>query len=83
MVAEAIGGFAAVTLVSTLGDLEGVLPDAITRRLPPGTVATGLVVTEIEAQLTPRLARSLQRPDRGDAPTCGRGCSRCRTALTP
>ena len=36
VVAEAIGGFAAVTLVSTLGDLEGVLPDAITRRLPPG-----------------------------------------------
>ena len=62
VVAEAIGGFAAVTLVSTLGDLEGVLPDAITRRLPPGTVATGLAVTEVEAQLTPRLARSLQRP---------------------
>lgn len=62
VVAEAIAGFAAVTLVSTLGDLEGVLPDAITRRLPPGTVATALVVTEIEAQLTPRLARSLQHP---------------------
>ena len=64
VLAEAIGGFAAVTLVSTLGDLEAVLPDAITRRLPQGSVATGLVVTEIEAQLTPRLARSLRRPDR-------------------
>lgn len=65
VVAEAIGGFAAVTLVSTIGDLEAVLPDAVTRRLPPGSVATGLVVTEIEAQLTPRLARSLQQPGPG------------------
>ena len=63
VVAEAIGGFAAVTLVATLGDLEACLPDAITRRLPPGSVATGLAVTEVEAQLTPRLARSLREPD--------------------
>jgi len=68
VVAEAVGGFAAVTLVACLGDLEGVLPDAITRRLPAGSVATGLTVTEIEAQLTPGLARSLQRPDTSAGP---------------
>ncbi|MGA9749433.1 MAG: hypothetical protein WBQ50_18435 [Nocardioides sp.] len=62
VVAEAFGGLAAVTLVDNLGDLEGCLPAAITRRLVPGSVATGLAVTEIEAQLTPRLARDL-RPD--------------------
>ncbi len=62
VVAEAFGGFAAVTLVDNLGDLEGCLPAAITRRLASGSVATGLTVTEIEAQLTPRLARDL-RPD--------------------
>ena len=62
VVAEVFGGFAAVTLVDNLGDLEGCLPAAITRRLASGSVATGLTVTEIEAQLTPRLARGL-RPD--------------------
>ncbi len=68
VVAEAIGDFAAVMLVDKLGDLEGVLPDAITRRLQPGSVATVLTVTEVEAQLTPRLARTLQRPDASAGP---------------
>ena len=52
--AEAFGGFAAVTLLDELADLEVGLPEAITRRLVPGTVATALAVTEIQAQLTPQ-----------------------------
>ncbi len=60
VVAEALGGFTAVTLLDELADLEVGLPEAITRRLVPGTVVTALVVTEIEAQLTPRLARELR-----------------------
>ncbi len=60
VVAEALGGFAAVTLLDELADLEVGLPEAITRRSVPGTVVTALVVTEIQAQLTPRLARALR-----------------------
>jgi hypothetical protein len=59
VLAEAVGGFAVDTLVAALGDLEAGLPDVITRKLTSGSRATGLLVTEVEAQLTPRLARSL------------------------
>jgi hypothetical protein len=68
VLAEAVRGFSAESLVGALGDLEACLPDAITRRLPDGSVADRLVVTEIEAQLTPRLARVLNRADPSGPP---------------
>ena len=62
VVAEALRDLATATLLDHLPDLEARLPAAITRRLVEGSVATGLALTEIETQLTPRLARNL-RPD--------------------
>ena len=63
VLAEAVTGFSVDTLVGALGDLEAGLPDVITRKLTSGSRVTGLQVTEIEAQLTPRLARSLGEID--------------------
>lgn len=64
VVAEAVSGTAAVTLVDDLEDLEDHLPAEITLRLVPGSVATALEVTRIEAQLTPRVARDLRADER-------------------
>lgn len=63
VVAEALRGFVAVTLMEDLPDLQSRLPAEITRRLVPGLVATDLVVTAVEAKLTPRLARELGADD--------------------
>ncbi len=64
VVAEAVGRHDAVVLVDDLGDLEGSLAAAVTRRLVRGSVATDLTVTEIEAQLTPRSVRHLRLDER-------------------
>ena len=64
VVAEALADHEAATLLDHLADLESRLPAAITRLLPPGSTVTDVAVTEVEAQLTPRLARDL-RPDVG------------------
>ena len=42
-------------LVDGLAELEARWPEEVTRRLPPGVEATSLDVTEVEAQLTPRV----------------------------
>lgn len=57
---DAVGDVTAATLVDHLVDLEGRLPGRISPRLLPGSVATGLAVTEVQAQLTSRLARELR-----------------------
>ena len=64
VVADAFGDLAAVTLLDNLPGLEDRLPAAITRRLMPGSLVSDLVVTKVEAQLTPQLARGL-RPEGG------------------
>ena len=60
VVAEALRDRATATLLDHLPDLEARLPAVITRRLAGGSVAAELTVTQVEAQLTPRLARNLR-----------------------
>lgn len=51
-VAGAVEQLEVGSLVDDLDALEPQWPDQLTRRLPPGTRATGLTVTEVEARLT-------------------------------
>lgn len=60
VMAKALGGVEVGTLVDGVDDLEDCLPTAITRHLMPGSVASNIAVTEIEARLTSRLARELR-----------------------
>ena len=54
------------TLVDDLDALQVRWTDRVSRQLPTGTVATALAVTELEAQLTPRVADVVdQRDGRG------------------
>jgi regulator of protease activity HflC (stomatin/prohibitin superfamily) len=51
-VAGAVAHLEVGSLVDDLDALEPAWPEQLTRRLPPGTRATALTVTEVEARLT-------------------------------
>jgi hypothetical protein len=61
VLAEAVGSLGVDALVGALADLEAGLPDGVSGRLAPGSRATGLQVTGVEARLTPS-------PDRDPRP---------------
>jgi hypothetical protein len=51
------------TLVDDLEELQARWSDRVSRQLPAGTEATALAVTELEAQLTPRVADVVDEHD--------------------
>ena len=55
-VGEAVAQVEVRSLVEDLDELEEQWPERVTRLLPAGTVATSLEFSEVEAQLTPRVA---------------------------
>jgi hypothetical protein len=61
VLAEAVGSLGVDALVAALADLEAGLPHVVSGRLAPGSRATGLQVTGVEARLTPS-------PDRAPRP---------------
>ena len=52
-----------------LASLADTALDRVTRQLPTGTTAAALTLTEVEAQLTPRIADALS-DERGDGASC-------------
>jgi len=57
------------SLVDDLGALQRKALDRVTRQLPTGTTAAALAVTEVEAQLTPRVADAIS-DEREDGASC-------------
>jgi hypothetical protein len=57
------------SLVDDLGALQRNALDRVTRHLPTGTTAAALAVTEVEAQLTPRVADAIS-DEREDGASC-------------
>jgi hypothetical protein len=55
-VGEAVAQVEVRSLVEDLDELEAQWPERVTRLLPAGTVAASLELSEVEAQLTPRVA---------------------------
>jgi hypothetical protein len=57
------------TLVDDLDALQRSALERVTRQLPTGTTAAALAVTEVEAQLTPRVADAIS-DEREDGASC-------------
>ena len=60
----AVAGMGVHSLVEGLEELERQSPAEVSQLLPRGIAATSLTVTQVEAQLTPRVAELLERKQR-------------------